>query len=402
MINKHELQARLDEKKGRTRQEKSVVTNCSEMSSFGLSDNHSLLFETKCEENGIQTIFEYLREETNADRQRQLPTFGLYGFHGTNWFTPILRIAVSVQRKDVPAPLAHLRSNKRKPKCLVNIELFEKIPLAEDSKNLDMRGQIPDYEKDGRMSKEELKELGQLKALQDTEKLHLKFLVFEDDSYLIVFLGLGESAPYGLREGHDRFYKYSLDSKEAFEQTSSVVMVGPALDLGGSSNWVDPATDGSYFGFTVEHGTIKQDGTNWRKVRVIFPRNRLDVAAEAQKKLGLKFITGKLDALFPDYDSFARVFYDPLERVNSYGHAEAALLLLKNGLLGPGYESPLNVASDLYQNGCDEVFRMKPIALLLYHFIETGVLERMVLSTAAYRWISAPGELQKNSGRADT
>jgi len=410
MINKEQLQAKLDEKKrtGKLREERrrelfggdflrlfsDYLLLGANLQKLASAENHPLLFDIRCKKHDIPPIYQYLREETNADRQRRMPTCALYNFFGTEWYTPPLRIAVSVQRKDVPVSLAQLRSNRHKPKCLVDIEFFEKIPLVHDSKNRSLRELIPDYEKDGRMSTEELQELGPLKALQDTEKLHLKFLVFEDGSYLTAFLGMGESSPYGLREGNDRFYKYSLDSNMPIEQTSAVMMKGPALDLRGSLIWEDPAVDGSMYGFTSELGVIKQDGANWRKVKVEFPKTPLDVVAEAQKKLGLGFITGKLNALFPAYDSFIRLYYDPLERVHSFGHEKTALLLLKKGLLGLGFESPLNVASDLYQNGCHEVFRMKPIALLLYHFIEIGELERMVQSTAARSWQTAPGECQ--------
>ena len=86
MINKEQLLARLDEKKriDKAREERRLElfgddflrlfrdylllgANLQMLASAG---NHPLLFDTRCKEHDIPTIYQYLREETNADRQR--------------------------------------------------------------------------------------------------------------------------------------------------------------------------------------------------------------------------------------------------------------------------------------------------------------------------------------------
>jgi hypothetical protein len=50
--------------------------------------------------------------------------------------------------------------------------------------------------------------------------------------------------------------------------------------------------------------------------------------------------------------------------------------------LGAGWQSRLNVASDLFIHGHNDGIRIKPITLLLYHFIELGELEKIIVATA--------------------
>jgi hypothetical protein len=351
----------------------------------GNKENHAKLFKSFCDQTGIKPVFQYREEETRAEKDRYSnTTYGVYYFNDPDGFTTI-RIDVSKSRKPVPEHMKTLRIGKLKPKCIVDIELFESIPLQMASNNKELKEFIEAYSI-GTFSREELEELGDLQTLGDVEKIHTMFLVFEDNSYVVAFLGLGNNEPYSIREksegfGKNRFYRYSL--VDGIEQTSEVIAKGEPLKLDDSETvFTDYTSDGKVFGLVTGIGVIIETGAHWKKADIKQTQKEIIPEVELKKPITLPILSNKLKAVFPQFSSYAQVFYDPEEKVKSFGHPKSIELLLDKGILGAGWQSQLNVASDMYLHGHNDAYRIKPITLLLYHLIELGEFEKIILATA--------------------
>lgn len=360
---------------------------------LGKKENQDILFNKFCAETGINPIYEYRQLETNAERERHSnTTYGVYHFNDPDGFTTI-RIDITKAIKPVPEHLKGLRSNGSRPKCLVDIELFEKNPLQIDSKNKKLKEFIEEYTINGKFTFEELQELGCLMTLQDLEKIHTTFLIFDNNSYVLAFLGLGNNQPYTISEknagiGKNRFYRYSLI--DGLEQTSNAVAKGERLQFkDGDVIFSDFASDGKEYGLFSDLGVIVKDGAHLKKATIKIYQNEITPDDELKKRIGLPFLSDKLKNMFPQFSAYEKVFYDPLERVNSYGHKRAIELLIRKGILGAGWQSRVNVASDLYIHGHNDAYRIKPITLLLYHLIEIGEFEKIIVATADGTDISA-------------
>lgn len=122
-------------------------------------------------------------------------------------------------------------------------------------------------------------------------------------------------------------------------------------------------------------GVIKKVGKGWKKIQIDVQKKELLLEEELKKKKNLKDIVKKI---FPDFERYKYIAYDPLEKVLSYGHEKTIRHLIKYEVLGEGYQSKLNVASDLYLNSYDSVFRLKMISALLYNFIDSGELDKII------------------------
>lgn len=344
----------------------------------GAGVNNLKLF--KFHSNNIKPIFEYREKETEAEKGRHKDsTYGVYYFNNFESWHPI-RIEISISKKDVPSSLKNCLFNNKKPTCLIDIEFFEKPLLENDSKNNELIDFIKEYAIDGRLTKDDLTDLGNLMALEDLEKIHIKFLVF-DNKYLIDYLGIGTNQPFSIGEkgelGKNRFYRYSLERN--FEQRSKVKEVGQKIRFKKEDIiFPEESSDGNVYALFPDVGVIVKRKKSWKKACICNYFTTLDRNGEFKKYRGINFIQDKLTSLFPVFDGYQHVFYDPFEKVNSFGHVKIIKYLKKKELLGMGWQSKLNVASDLWKNGYDDVFRIKPISLLLYHFIEIGELKNMI------------------------
>lgn len=351
----------------------------------GSASNHLKLFNSY--DKSINTIFEYRDIETAAEKLRHPgSTYGVYHFNNLEISNP-MRIEISISKKEVPRSLQDHRYNKGKPKYVIDIEFFEKPLLENDSKNLEIEDFVRAFVIDGNWSKDDLKSLGNLKALEDLEKIHIKLLVFDNDEYIVEYLGIGTNQPLSIGEkgerGKNRFYRYSLEHK--FQQTSAVKTTGRNINFT-KDDLIFPenCSDGKTYALYPDIGIIVKCESGWKKVTIVNDFKELDCNKEINNKNDSTFIKNKLLSLFPEFDSYMQIFYDPLEKVNSFGYKKVVNLLENKELLGLGWQSKLNLASDLYINSHDDVFRIKPTALLLYHFIEINEFNKMIQCEIKY------------------
>jgi hypothetical protein len=241
----------------------------------------------------------------------------------------------------------------------------------------------------GSWSKDDLEELGNLMALEDLEKVHTEFLVFEDDSIVPIYIGIGNNQPYNISEkkavyGKNRFYRYDLVKRDgkAYQQTSKVTP-GKRIDFSDQVLIFPEATcNGTLFALHFNHGISILDKKVWKKATLNQPIKELNLHNEIANSKGVDFLKDRLQNVFPDFDSYSQVFYDPLERTNSYTHLKTIKYLSRKGLLGQGCQAKINVASDLYLNGHDPVLRIKPTVILMYHMIETDKFRELIINTS--------------------
>jgi hypothetical protein len=264
--------------------------------------------------------------------------------------------------------------------------------LLEDSKNEELKEFIQEYLVNGNWSKEDLEELGNLMALEDLEKIHTEFLVFEDDSIVPIYIGIGNNQPYNMSEkspgyGKNRFYRYDLVKKDgkAYQQTSKVTP-GKRIDFSDQDLIFPEATcNGTLFALHFKDGISILDRKVWKKATLHQPIVELNLHNEIATSKGVDFLRERLQNVFPDFDSYTQVFYDPIERTNSYTHLKTIKYLKRKGLLGQGWQAKINVASDLYLNGHDPVLRIKPSLILMYHMIETDKFRELIINTSKHR-----------------
>jgi len=249
-----------------------------------------------------------------------------------------------------------------------------------------MKSIISDYLKDGGLSEEELKEIDNLMSLEDMEKIHTKFLVFEDNSIVMLFIGIGTNKPYGICKksktnsyGRNRFYKYDL---EHLNEQESIVKLGRDVDFKNEIIFEDEIFDGTRFAIHNSEGVAILNGKKWSKAILEQPSKNLTLDYEISKNNSLDFLKLKLQKTYINFDKYAQIAYDPLEILLSFGHEKTAQHLYGNKLLRRGYEIPINVASDLYNNGYVNISGLKPSLILMYHMIDTGKFEELILNTA--------------------
>lgn len=366
------------------------VYKCSGLETVSQKSNADFLFKRFNTKFKIHPTFQLLEDETKAEKQRfNNTTFAVYSFNENCVVKPSIRIDISDKRNKIPKHLKGVTKNGKKPVSRIDIEFYEKTSLLEDSKNEELKDVIQDYIVNGNWTKEELEELGDLMALEDLEKIHTEFLVFEDDSIVPIYIGIGNNQPYNISEkstvyGKNRFYRYDLvrtDGK-VYEQTSKVV-TGNVINFSDQAFISPEATcDGSIFALHFESGITMLDRKKWKKAILEQPIEELDLNNEIGQDKDVEFLKEKLKQVFPDFDSYSQVFYDPIERTNSYTHLKTIKHLRKKRLLGQGWQAKINVASDLYLNGHDAVLRIKPSLILLYHMIDTGKFSELIINTS--------------------
>lgn len=356
------------------------------ISDISKKENSEQLFK-KCDlSNGIKPIFEYRKSESLAEKERyDQSTYGVYHFNYPDGIDSPIRIDITRSIKAIPDAFKGITKNGSKPRCCVDIEFFERPRLEDDSKNKELEEFIKEYCVNGKWKRGELEELGNLMALQDLEKIHLKYLVFENDQYLSTFIGIGTNQPYGLAEkqgysGKARYYKYCLETR--VEQTCCVT-TGHEIRFDSDSLILpEYVAKGVKFALYPKEGVIIEDHRKWKKAKLERKQSALVLSDEVDKNINLNNLKQRIDNLFPDFDKYQFVFYDPIERTKSIGHIKVIKHLFQRGLLGRGWQSIQNVASDLYMNAHCNVYRIKPISIMLSHFIAVGELEKMIIDTS--------------------
>ena len=366
------------------------VYRCSGLETVSQKSNSDFLFKKFNAEFKIQPIFQLLEDETRAEKQRfDNTTFAVYSFNENDVVKTPIRIDISNKKNTIPEHLKGVTKNGEKPVSRIDIEFYEKTSLLEESKNEELKDIIQNYLVNGNWTKDELKELGNLMALEDLEKIHTEFLVFEDDSIVPIYIGIGNSQPYNISEksavyGKNRFYRYDLVKTDGkvYQQTSKVV-TGKTIDFS-EQDFVSPEAtcDGTLFALHFKDGITILDRKIWKKAILNQHIKELDLNDEINRSNGVDFLKEKLQQVFPDFDNYSQVFYDPLERTNSYTHLKTLKYLKKKGLLGQGWQAKINVASDLYLNGHDPVLRIKPSLILMYHMIDTGKFSELIINTS--------------------
>ncbi|MCP9821297.1 hypothetical protein [Cyanobium sp. L1E-Cus] len=368
------------------------VYRCSGLETISQKSNADFLFKRFNTEFEIYPTFQLLEDETKAEKQRfNNTTFAVYSFNENDVVKTPIRIDISNKINKIPEHLQEVTKDGKKPVSRIDIEFYEKTSLLEDSKNEELKDFIQEYLVNGNWSKDDLKELGNLMALEDLEKIHTEFLVFEDDSIVPIYIGIGNNQPYNISEksavyGKNRFYRYDLvkiDGK-AYQQTSKVTP-GKRIDFSDQDLIAPEATcNGALFALHFKDGITILDRNVWKKATLNQPIEELNLHNEIANSKGVDFLKERLLNVFPDFDSYSQVFYDPLERTNSYTHSKTIIYLKQKGLLGQGWQAKINVASGLYLNGHDPVLRIKPSLMLMYHMIETDKFRELIINTSKH------------------
>lgn len=342
--------------------------------------NSDFLFKRFDEEKRIKPIYEYRERETKAEKTRPgrnaLDTYGVYHFYYPNcMFSKPAEIIVTRTKKTMPSEFEHIPEAK----YFVDVEFFEKNRLVDDSKNTELKEYLTFYSENEGC---DLKDLEHLMSLRDVEKIHLKFLFFSDKLYIPAFIGIGTNEVFSIREkdkerridSKTRYYKYDLE--KCTEQKISIKEVGDYISFDEFSViFPEKVTLTDEYALDPSRGVIKKCGKGWKKIKFNVVNSSVTLKDELVNPKNLRNI---LENLFPDFERYKYIAYDPLEKVLSYGHEKTIRHLMKNEVLGEGFQSKLNVASDLYLNSYDSVFRIKMISVLLYNFIDSGELDRII------------------------
>ena len=354
-----------------------ISENIKDVANAGNSD---FLFKKSDKEKRIKPIYEYRERETKAEKTRPgrnaLDTYGVYHFNYPDYmFSKPAEIVVTRIKKTMPSEFEHIRDAK----YFVDVEFFEKNRLVDDSKNAELKEYLMFYSENEGC---DLKDLEHLMSLRDVEKIHLKFLVFSDKTYIPAFIGIGTNEVFSIREKNKernidsktRYYKYDL--QECSEQKISIKEVGNYISFDDFSViFPEQVTLKDEYALDPSRGIIKKCGKGWKKIKFNVVNSSVKLEEELVRPKELKSI---LEKLFPDFERYKYIAYDPLEKVLSYGHEKTIRHLMKNEVLGEGFQSKLNVASDLYLNSYDSVFRIKMISVLLYNFIDSGELDQII------------------------
>lgn len=172
---------------------------CSEKIADVSNDEQSdFLFRKFDKDNEIKPIFEYREKETRAEKTRPgrnaIDTYGVYHFNYPNIvFSKPAEILITRVKKDVPKELLTISNSK----CVVDIEFFERNRLVDDSRNSELEEYLKFYAENEKCDLDDLKHM---MSLRDVDKIHLKFLVTDDDSYKPIFIGIGTNEVYSIRE----------------------------------------------------------------------------------------------------------------------------------------------------------------------------------------------------------
>lgn len=345
------------------------------------------LFSLKENHPNIIPIFEIKNGIKRADNSRfgNNSLIATYYFNDPEFTDRPLRLDITAQIKATPKTLLSLKYNGYEPRNCIDIEFFERIPIEDDSKNPNVHELINEYLEDESISIQDIDSIDPVSALQEVEKFHMKFLVFENNSFFPIYLGIGSNEPYNFPDrkgshGKNRFYRYSMEDECPFEQISKLKSQRINIDLSGDALFYERTSDGNIYLFHDEIGILTYTKENeYRKIFIEQPVNALNIK-DIFKYEKFKLIENHLYSLFPQYENYIHVNFDPLERVNSKGHKKSIEFLNNKNLLGRGYQDKINVASDFWSNGYDDDYRLKIISLFLLRSIKNKSLEKLVIN----------------------
>lgn len=345
------------------------------------------LFLIKSNDFKIKPVFEIKNKITHTEnsRHRNNSLIATYYFNDPEFTDRPLRLDITAQVKDIPQTLQDLRYNGYIPRNCIDIELFERIPIEYDLKNFNVYELINEYLENEEISIEDIESIEPISALQEVEKFHMKFLVFENNMFFPIYLGIGSNEPYNFPDkkgshGKNRFYRYSMEGEAPFEQISELKSQHLDIDLSDDALFYEISSDRNIYFFHNEVGTLiytKEKG--YKKVILEQPIRPLNVE-DIFKNEKFKLIESHLHGLFPQYENYTYINFDPLERVNSKGHKKSIQFLYEKKLLGLGYQDKINVASDFFLSGYDDDYRLKIISLFLLRSIKNKWLEKLVIN----------------------
>jgi hypothetical protein len=343
------------------------------------------LFNVENKQLNIKPIFELKNEIINSQnlRHKNKSLIATYYFNDPNIPYKPLQLDITAQIKKIPTHLINIKYCGHSLRNLVDIELFEKTPIEFDSKNYRINDFLMEYTRNPDINLEDIAEIEPILALQELEKFHMKFLVFENDMYFPIYLGIGSNQPFNHLEkknNHSRFYRYSMENESPFEQTSEIIyhrVEVPKNSLLSS----DTTSDGNVYLFHKELGVLIYKNSEIKKA-LIKNNTKVLKVSDIFKNKKLDLIKYHVYQLFPKYENYTQVNFDPLEKINSTGHEKIINFLENNQLLGSGYQSKINVASDLNLHGYDNMYRLKIISLYLLRAIKINWMEDLIINTS--------------------
>ncbi|PMM56305.1 hypothetical protein [Vibrio splendidus] len=388
LVKLKEIQRRMEEKSIKRKETftEDFLDKFQEYIYFGIESeeifDNEKLFMVSDEGFGIKKIFEDKEEIKNAENERfnNNSLYKVYYFNNPDGLNRPIRIDVVVQNKETTQILTD-RYKCVQIKSVIDIEFFERLPIEVDNKNHELEELLLEYLHNPEISLEDIDDIESILALRDVEKFHMTFMVDDKSNIYPIYLGIGSNQPFSISEksdkyGKERYYRYSTNSKYAFEQSSKVTKK-PVIIPDNSIIFSDYTSDGNDYALLNEVGVIVKSGSSWHKA--IYEPIYNDLS---QSKLvrtdGLDFVKNKIDDFFPNYEHYLQVKFDPLEVVKRYGHRKSAEFLYSKGLLGAGYQQEINVASDLFNNGYDDMHRLKPSILLIKCMIKDGTLREII------------------------
>ncbi len=366
--------------------EKYFYQDINTLESFTGIDNEKYLFKTCDTKHQIYPIYELLSEELIAENiRRNDTTYAIYNFNLNDYLNQSHRIEISKCLQEIPHSLKKLKMNNKKAKCIVDVEFFIKYPLLDDSQNNEMKDFIKEYSTDSSINKEDLEEIDSLKALEDVDKIHLKFLIFDNNNYIPVYIGIGSNQPYGLSEkqrenGKKRFFKYDLTCEKPFKETVKIKKCR-CIDINKLGLIYTERSPTYTFGLDREYGILLKDEKVWKKAKLEYIVEDINLNDQLENiNIKLKDI---IEAIYPKYDDYSMIFFEPYNVLTRVSHQKAKNYLKKKDLLGLGHQDPINVASDLFIYGYDRYVGLKPLTILLYHMISTGKLRELIINTSS-------------------
>lgn len=337
--------------------------------------NPEKIYTVSDESLHLKSIIEHKPEIRCAENKRRGNTslFDVHYFNAPDYCSHPIRIDVVLQRKTPPAQVNDLFGEKIDK--YIDIEFFEYIPIEFDSKNFLLKELLNEYLTCSETTLDDIRELDDLLALQDLEKLHISIAQLKSGRLKLAYLGIGTNQPFGIAEsklqyGKNRFYRYSLIGDNPFIQTSKIITSRITLP----DNLVifpERTTDGTTFGMSATHGALIFERNSWKKASYGFDIQPIDLKSDCAKD-PIQFLTQKTREFFPSFENYLHVKFDPLEFVNRYGYEKSVEFLYEKGVLGRGWQNKLNVASDLYIHSYENMLRLKPSCLLLAEWLKSG------------------------------
>ena len=342
-----------------------------------------------------------------SSRHRET-TYGTYYFNNPDFASQPIALIVTMSTVKQNATKSILESLSLPPHYnLIDFEIFEKRLLKDATRNFDIKELLEEYETSSEIDFSDIEDLAKdtveqnvdgtdprdvinsLMYIDDIEKIHIK-LAYGDDKIIPFFLGVGTNQPFGVRFkqresefGEDRYYKYDAINKfeEKFKLKRGRIVSFSQSEESRSTIFIDETIGNKTFA-VGDDGIIFSENYDHKKANVWYnaelDKEKKDIT-QIQNINQENFIEEKLN-IFPDYDEYRQVFFDPIRVVKAMSNDGARKYLKRNGLLGQGtwenpeisHQSLINVASDIYNNGMFDGYRLRPSILFLLIMIKSG------------------------------